>query len=48
VCDLAIAHVRALTITEAANRRFLIGGEEATSSLIVKTLQGLVENGQLP
>lgn len=48
VRDLAIAHVRSLTVPEAANKRFLIGGEEATSSLIVKTLQGLVEKGQLP
>jgi len=26
----------------------LIGGDEATSSLILKTMQGLVDNGQLP
>jgi nucleoside-diphosphate-sugar epimerase len=46
--DLAIAHVRSLTVPEAANKRFLIGGKQVTSSLIMKTLQGLVEKGQLP
>jgi nucleoside-diphosphate-sugar epimerase len=45
--DLAIAHVRSLTVPKAANKRFLIGGKQATSSLIMKTLQGLVEKGQL-
>jgi nucleoside-diphosphate-sugar epimerase len=48
VRDLATAHVRSLTVPGAANRRFLIGGAEVTSSLVVMTLQGLVEKGELP
>ena len=40
--------MRSLTVPEAANKRFLIGGDEVTSSLILKTLQGLVEKGELP
>jgi hypothetical protein len=48
VRDLAIAHVRSLTVPEAANKRFLVGGEDVTSSLILKTFQGLVEKGELP
>ncbi|KAF2118174.1 hypothetical protein BDV96DRAFT_597047 [Lophiotrema nucula] len=48
VRDLATAHVRALTTPEAANKRFLIGGAPLTSTLIVKTLEGLAEKGELP
>ena len=48
VRDLATAHVRALTYPGAANKRFLVGGAELTSSLIVNTLAGLVEKGELP
>ncbi|KAF2650140.1 NAD(P)-binding protein [Lophiostoma macrostomum CBS 122681] len=46
--DLATAHVRALTTPAAANKRFLIGGAPLSSSLIVKTLEGLVEKDALP
>ncbi|KAF2497940.1 NAD(P)-binding protein [Lophium mytilinum] len=46
--DLATAHVRALTTPGAANKRFLVGGAELTSTLIVETLRGLVEKGELP
>ncbi|KAF2095813.1 NAD(P)-binding protein [Rhizodiscina lignyota] len=45
VRDLATAHVRALTIPEAANKRFLIGGKDMTYSAIVDTLRKLSENG---
>jgi len=38
VRDLAIAHVRALTTPEAANKRFLIGGAPLSSTLIVEML----------
>ena len=48
VRDLATAHVRALTTPEAANKRFFIGGQTLTSSLIVKTLTQLSEKGVLP
>lgn len=48
VRDLASAHVRALTTPEAANKRFLIGGEPLTSSLIVNTLRTLSDKGVLP
>lgn len=48
VRDLATAHVRSLTYPGAANKRFLIGGADLTSSLIVKTLEGLAEKGELP
>lgn len=48
VRDLATAHVRALTTPGAANKRFLIGGAELTSSLILNTFTGLVEKGVLP
>jgi len=48
VRDLATAHVRALTTPSVANKRLLVGGAVLTSSLIVKTLAGLVEKGELP
>lgn len=48
VRDLAAAHVRALTSPGAANKRFLVGGAQLTSSLILNTLAGLVEKGELP
>lgn len=41
VRDLAAAHLRALSNPEAANRRFLIGGEKLTYTDIVKTLKEL-------
>lgn len=47
VRDLASAHVRALTSTAAANKRFLVGGAELTSTLILTTLANLVEKGEL-
>lgn len=48
VRDLATAHVRALTTPEAANKRYLVGGEQLTSTLIVNTLKQLSEKGVLP
>jgi nucleoside-diphosphate-sugar epimerase len=41
VRDLAAAHLRALSNPEAANRRFLVGGEKLTYTDIVKTLKDL-------
>jgi uncharacterized protein YbjT (DUF2867 family) len=46
--DLATAHVRALRTPAAANKRLLVGGAPLTSTLIVKTLEGLAEKGTLP
>lgn len=48
VRDLATAHVRALTSAGAANKRFLIGGAELMSSLILNTLEGLAEKNMVP
>jgi nucleoside-diphosphate-sugar epimerase len=54
VRDLAAAHVRALTEPQAANKRFLIGGEKLTYTDIVRTLAELAESeipelqGRLP
>lgn len=54
VRDLAYAHVQALTKSESANKRFLIGGENMTYSAIVDTLRKLSDNeipelkGRLP
>ncbi|KAJ5875611.1 NAD(P)-binding protein [Penicillium subrubescens] len=54
VRDLAAAHLRALSNPEAANRRFLLGGEKLTYTDIVKTLAELSQSdipqleGRLP
>nr|POE86975.1 nadph-dependent methylglyoxal reductase gre2 [Quercus suber] len=48
VRDLATAHVRALTSGGAADKRFLIGAAELTSSLILNTLEGLAEKNIVP
>lgn len=44
VRDLAIAHVRALTAPEAANKRFLVGGRPLTNSDIADVLRKLSES----
>jgi nucleoside-diphosphate-sugar epimerase len=46
VRDLAKAHVNALTIPEAANKRFLVDGRKMTYTDIVRTLRTLVEKGE--
>lgn len=54
VRDLAYAHVQALTVPEAADKRFLIGGTKLTYSAMVDTLRKLSESeilelkGRLP
>lgn len=48
VRDLATAHVRSLTTPGAANKRFLVGGAALTSTLVVKTLEKLADEGVLP
>lgn len=48
VRDLATAHVRALTLAGAANKRFLIGAAELTSSLILNALEGLAKKNIVP
>jgi nucleoside-diphosphate-sugar epimerase len=48
VRDLATAHVRALTSAGAANKRFLVGAPELTSSLILNTLEGVVKKNTVP
>lgn len=48
VRDLATAHVRALTSAGAANRRFLVGAPELTSSLILNTLEGVARKNIVP
>jgi hypothetical protein len=49
VRDLATAHIRALTVPEAANKRFLVGGKKYYSQLAVDALKGIPElKGRLP
>jgi nucleoside-diphosphate-sugar epimerase len=48
VRDLATAHVRALTSAGAANKRFLVGVPELTSSLILNTLEGVARMNIVP
>lgn len=48
VRDLATAHVRALASACAANKRFLIGAAELSSSLIRNTLKTLAEKNTVP
>ncbi|KAE9364618.1 NAD(P)-binding protein [Stipitochalara longipes BDJ] len=49
VRDLAAAHVRALTVPEVANKRFLVGGKKYYSQLAVDALKTIPElEGRLP
>ena len=46
VRDLATAHVRALTVPGAANKRFLVGGMSLSASSMVSTLRALSEKSE--
>jgi nucleoside-diphosphate-sugar epimerase len=46
--DLADAHVRALTVAEARNKKLLVGGMRFTMTEAVKTLRTCVDRGLLP
>ncbi|OCL02063.1 NAD(P)-binding protein [Glonium stellatum] len=46
VRDLAMAHVRALTMPKAANKRFLVGGMSLSASSVISTLRALSEKSE--
>jgi len=49
VRDLATAHIKALTVPEVANKRFLVGGKQYYSQLAVDALKTIPElKGRLP
>jgi nucleoside-diphosphate-sugar epimerase len=48
VRDLAVAHVKSLTIPEARNKRYLIGGFPMTFTAMARSVKEQVERGELP
>jgi len=48
VRDLSLAHIRAFTVPEARNRRFLIGGMPLTYTAMVRAIKTGVEKGEIP
>jgi nucleoside-diphosphate-sugar epimerase len=48
VRDLALAHVKALSVAAANNKRFLIGGMQFTCTAMARAIKDLVANGRLP
>jgi nucleoside-diphosphate-sugar epimerase len=48
VRDLALAHIKALTMPAAYNKRFLIGGMHFTCTAMARAIKDLVANGRLP
>jgi nucleoside-diphosphate-sugar epimerase len=48
VRDLALAHVKALTVPAANNKRFLIGGMPFTCTAMARAIKDLVAKGRLP